>query len=71
MVDTRETGTIPDEEIASIIRNNIDLTPAGIIERLDLRKPIYRKTSTYGHFGRTDEGFSWEIDDLVDLLKKG
>ena len=71
MVDTRGTGSIPDEEIANIIRENIDLTPASIIERLDLRKPIYRKTSVYGHFGRVNEGFTWERDDLVDMLKKG
>jgi len=70
MVDTRDTGNIPDEEITSIIRKNIDLTPAGIIERLDLCKPIYRKTAAYGHFGRIDEDFSWENDDLVEILKK-
>lgn len=71
MVDTRGTGTIPDEEITSIVKKNIDLTPAGIIERLELRRPIYRKTSNYGHFGRADKDFKWEMDDLVDLLKKG
>ncbi len=70
MVDTRDTGNIPDEEITNIIRKNIDLTPAGIIERLDLCKPIYRKTAAYGHFGRIDEDFSWEKDDLVEILKK-
>ncbi len=70
MVDTRDTGNIPDDEITNIIRKNVDLTPAGIIERLDLCKPIYRKTAAYGHFGRIDEGFSWEKDDLVEILKK-
>jgi len=71
MVDTGGTGTIPDEEITAIIKKNIDMTPAGIIERLDLRKPIYRKTAAYGHFGRVDDDFSWEKNDLVDLLKRG
>ncbi len=71
MVDTHETGVIPDEEITGIIAGNVDLTPSGIIERLDLLKPIYRKTSVYGHFGRVDEGFTWEKDDLVELLQKG
>jgi S-adenosylmethionine synthetase len=71
MVDTRDTGSIPDEEITAIIKKNIDMTPAGIIERLNLRKPIYRKTAAYGHFGREEEGFAWEKDDLVDLLKRG
>lgn len=69
MVDTYGTGQIPDEEITEIIRKNIDLTPAGIIDRLELREPIYRPTSAYGHFGRIDEGFSWEKDDIVDILK--
>ncbi|MCF7811360.1 methionine adenosyltransferase [bacterium] len=71
MVDTCGTGSIPDEEITAIIRKNIDMTPAGIIERLNLRKPIYRKTAAYGHFGREEEGFSWEKNDLVNLLKRG
>ncbi len=71
MVDTMGTGAIPDEEITRIIAKNVDLTPAGIIDKLDLRRPIYRKTSTYGHFGRINEGFTWEKDDLVDVLKKG
>lgn len=69
MVDTIGTGKVPDEEIINIIRKNIDLTPAGIIDRLDLRKPIYRKTAAYGHFGRPDEGFPWEQDDLVHIFK--
>ena len=71
MVDTRETGVIPDSEITDLILKSIDMTPAGIIERLDLRKPIYRKTAAYGHFGRSEDGFPWEKDDLVDFLKKG
>ena len=71
MVDTFGTGNIPDEEITSIIARNVDLTPAGIIERLDLRKPVYQQTAAYGHFGRTGEGFTWENDDLNELLTNG
>ncbi|MDP8229136.1 MAG: methionine adenosyltransferase [Candidatus Electryoneaceae bacterium] len=71
MVDTLGTGQIPDEEITKIIVKNIDLTPAGIIKRLDLMRPIYSRTSAYGHFGRQEEGFSWEKADIVDLLKNG
>ena len=71
MVETFGTGNIPDEEITSIIVKNIDLTPAGIIDRLDLRQPFYLRTAAYGHFGRTGEGFTWENNDLVDILTKG
>lgn len=69
MVETFNTGKIPDMEITELIRRNIDLTPAGIIERLNLRRPIYQPTAAYGHFGRTDLGLSWEKDDLVNLLR--
>ena len=69
MVDTQGTGKIPDVEITKLIIKNVDMTPAGIIDRLDLRRPIYRKTATYGHFGRQEDGFTWELDDLVPLLK--
>ena len=69
MVETFNTGEIPDFEITEIVRKNIDLTPSGIIDRLDLRKPIYQATSAYGHFGRTELGLPWEQDDLVKLLK--
>lgn len=71
MVDTQGTGKIPDEEITEMILKNIDMTPAGIIERLNLREPIYRPSAAYGHFGRTDQDFSWEKDDLVDVLNAG
>jgi len=67
-VDTKGTGVIPDSEIAKMIQKEVDLTPAGIISRLDLKQPIYRKTSSYGHFGRNE--FSWEKLDLVDTFKK-
>lgn len=69
-VNTFGTGVIPDKEISNIINKEIDLTPKGIITRLDLLRPIYFKTSAYGHFGRTEKEFSWEHLDLVPLFKK-
>jgi len=69
-VDTKGTGVIPDSEISKIIMKEVDLTPKGIIERLKLRRPIYQKTAAYGHFGRTESEFSWELLDLVNLFKK-
>jgi S-adenosylmethionine synthetase len=71
MVDTHHTGKIPDERFEKLIRQNFDLTPAGIIRNLKLRRPIYKKTAAYGHFGRQEEGFTWEETDKVDVLKKG
>ncbi len=71
MIDTMGTGTIPDEEIVQIIRKHFDLRPLAIIERLDLRRPIYRRTAAYGHFGRSEECFTWERLDMVDDLKTG
>ncbi len=68
-IDTNGTGAIPDMEISKMINKEVDLTPKGIIERLDLRKPIYRKTSSYGHFGRKEKGFTWEQLDLVPVFK--
>jgi S-adenosylmethionine synthetase len=69
-VNTFRTGIMPDAELAEFIMKEIDLTPRGIIKRLDLRKPIYRKTASYGHFGRNEKEFSWEKLDLVKTLKK-
>jgi S-adenosylmethionine synthetase len=69
-VDTKGTGVIPDSEISKMITKEVDLTPKGIIERLKLRRPIYQKTAAYGHFGRTENEFSWEQTDLVNLFKK-
>jgi len=69
-VDTNGTGKIPNGELAKIIQKEIDLTPRGIIERLQLLRPIYKKTAAYGHFGRDDKDFTWEKLDLVDLFKK-
>jgi len=70
-VDTFGTGVLPDEEIAELVKKHFDLTPEGIIERLKLRRPIYRSTAVYGHFGREDSNFTWEFRDMVDVLKKG
>jgi S-adenosylmethionine synthetase len=69
-VNTHGTGVIPDKEIAKIIIKEVDLTPRGIIERLNLRRPIYKKTAAYGHFGRNDKEFTWEQLDLVPVFKK-
>ncbi|HDP97638.1 MAG TPA: methionine adenosyltransferase [bacterium] len=68
MVDTHGTGEIADAEISKRIIKNIDLTPKGIIDKLELRRPIYEKTAAYGHFGRTEKTFSWEKTDLVDIF---
>jgi len=70
MVDTFGTGKLSNERLVDIIRENFDLRPAGIIKMLDLRRPIYRQTAAYGHFGRTDLDLSWERLDKVDVLKK-
>jgi S-adenosylmethionine synthetase len=70
MVNTFGTGKISDSAISDLIKKNFDLTPAGIIEKLKLRRPIYRKTASYGHFGRDEEGFTWEEVDMADILKK-
>ena len=69
MVDTFGTGKYSDEEIAKAVLKVFDLRPAAIIEKLDLRRPIYRKTAAYGHFGRNDTEFSWEKTDKVEELK--
>ena len=68
MVNTYGTGKRPDSELAEIIRKNIDLSPKGIIERFELRRPIYKKTAAYGHFGREDKDFKWEYTDIKDLF---
>lgn len=70
MVDTFGTGKIKDDELVNIIRENFDLRPAGIIKMLDLRRPIYKQTAAYGHFGRNDLSLPWERVDKVDVLKK-
>lgn len=70
MVDTFGTGKLKDNELVSIIRDNFDLRPAGIIKMLDLRRPIYKQTAAYGHFGRTDLTLPWENLDKAEDLKK-
>ena len=70
MVDTFGTANVAEEKITEIVRENFTLTPKGIIEALDLRKPIYKATAAYGHFGRTGPGFTWEKIDRADALRK-
>ena len=70
MVDTFGTGKVSDEKLVEIVRENFDLRPAGIIKMLDLRRPIYRGTAAYGHFGRTDLNLPWEATDKAENLKK-
>ena len=69
MVDTFGTGKVSDEKLVEIVRKHFDLRPAGIIKMLDLRRPIYRPTAAYGHFGRNDLNLPWEQTDKADVLK--
>lgn len=69
-VDTFDTGVMEDEKIAEIVMKNFDLRPDAIIDKLDLRRPIYKQTASYGHFGRTDLNLSWEQTDMVPILQK-
>ena len=70
MIDTYGTNLVPQKKIVSAVRENFDLTPAGIIKGLKLRRPIYRKTAAYGHFGRQDKDFTWEKTDKAEALRK-
>lgn len=70
MIDTFGTGKLSSDKLVGIIRDNFDLRPAGIIKMLDLRRPIYKQTAAYGHFGRNDLNLPWEQLDKVDVLKK-
>ena len=70
MVDTFGTGKLSNEKLVEIIRENFDLRPAGIIRMLDLRKPVYKQTAAYGHFGRTDLDLTWERTDKADMLRQ-
>src|SRR6202453_2853539 len=70
MVDTFGTGSIPDERFTELVRENFSLTPRGIIDTLKLRRPIYRKTAAFGHFGRTEDTFSWEATDKAEALSE-
>ena len=69
-VDTFGTGKLSDEKLVEVLRENFDFRPAGIIKMLDLRRPIYKQTAAYGHFGRTDVDLPWEKTDKADALKK-
>ena len=69
-VETYGTGKLSNEEIVALVRDNFDLRPRGLIEMLDLRRPIYRPTASYGHFGREEANFTWEKTDKVEALKK-
>jgi S-adenosylmethionine synthetase len=71
MVDTFGTNSIPETKIMELVRANFSLTPRGIIETLNLKRPIYKKTAAYGHFGRSEDTFTWEKTDKVDALKAG
>ncbi len=68
-VDTHGTGVMDDIKLSEILLKEVDMTPSGIINRLELRRPIYTKTAAYGHFGRDEEDFSWERLNLVEQLK--
>jgi S-adenosylmethionine synthetase len=71
MVNTFDTGKISNSALIALVKKTFDMRPYSIIRELDLRRPIYRKTAAYGHFGRNEEGFSWEKTDRVSKLKKG
>ena len=69
MVHTEGTGRIPEEKITQLVRAHFQLTPRGIIQELDLRRPIYKKSAAFGHFGRTEPEFTWERTDKAVALK--
>jgi S-adenosylmethionine synthetase len=70
LVDTKRTGAVPSEELEKLVRKHFSLTPAGMIKALDLRRPIYKQTAAYGHFGRTEPDFTWERTDKADALRE-
>jgi S-adenosylmethionine synthetase len=70
MIDMKGTGLIPKNRVKEIINEVFDLRPAAIIEYLDLLRPIYKKTSAYGHFGRNEPEFTWEKTNMVDILRE-
>lgn len=69
-VNTFDSSKIPEKEIEELVRKNFNMKPSGIISQLDLKRPIYRKTAAYGHFGRNEPEFTWEKTDKADVLKK-
>ena len=70
LIDTFGTGKVAEKKIVKLVRDNFDLTPKGIIDHLKLRRPIYKKTAAYGHFGKNDPDFTWEQTDKAETLKK-
>jgi S-adenosylmethionine synthetase len=70
MVDAFGTGKVEAERLVELVRSNFQLTPKGMIDSLKLRRPIYRKTAAFGHFGRTEDSFSWEATDKAEALKE-
>jgi S-adenosylmethionine synthetase len=70
MVDSFGTGKVSDAQLTAAVRKVFDLTPRGIISRLDLRKPVFKRTAAYGHFGREEGGFTWERTDMVGELQR-
>ena len=68
LIETYGSGTVPDEQLEAMVRGTFKLTPRGIIDSLDLRRPIYRKTAAYGHFGRPEPEFTWERVDQAENL---
>jgi S-adenosylmethionine synthetase len=71
LVDTKGTGVVPSDELVKLVRTHFALTPAGMIKALDLRRPIYKQTAAYGHFGRTEPEFTWERTDKAEALREG
>jgi S-adenosylmethionine synthetase len=69
-VNTFGTSKIDEDKIVTILRKLFDFTPQGMIDKLNLRRPIYRRTACYGHFGREEEGFTWEVCDMADAIKR-
>jgi S-adenosylmethionine synthetase len=69
-VNTFETGKLPDEKILELVHKYFDMRPKAIIDKLNLLRPIYKKTAVFGHFGRDEPGFTWEQTDKADLLRK-
>jgi len=69
LVDTHGTGRLSESQLAKLVRDNFELTPRGIIEELNLRRPIYKATAAYGHFGREENGFTWERADKAETLR--
>ena len=70
LVDTKQTGKISQDKLVKLVRDIFPMTPKGIIDHLKLRRPIYKKTAAYGHFGRNDPDFTWEKTDMVEAVKR-